>query len=115
MTEPWLRYSSVVLDAAARRGLHRPVGPPDDWTPPQAEAVVEVLNPPLDDMCSKYADALLQTGRKVLLVEAQWPGSGGDDLRRPSSLDQASARTGVGRLRRTQFQGEHRKTPTRCN
>ena len=89
VTEPWIRDGLVVLDAAARRGLHHPVDPPDHWTPARAEAVVEVLYRLLDAVCSKYADALLQTGRKDLLVEAQWPGSGGDDLRRPRSLDRA--------------------------
>lgn len=65
-----------MLDAAAYRRPHGPVDLPDDWTPAQAQAVVEVPDLLLDAVCSKYADALLQAGREDLLVEAHWPGAG---------------------------------------
>ena len=53
---------------------------PDDWTPAQAEAVVEVLNRLLDAVCSKYADALREVAREDLVFEGQPTLSDGDDF-----------------------------------
>jgi hypothetical protein len=53
---------------------------PDDWTPAQVAAVVEVLNLLLDAVCSKYADALLEAGREDLVFEGQPPWRDGGDF-----------------------------------
>jgi hypothetical protein len=51
---------------------------PDDWTPAQVAAVVEVLNLLLDAVCSKYADALREVGREDLAISGASPRSDGD-------------------------------------
>jgi hypothetical protein len=53
---------------------------PDDWTPAQAEAIVDVLNLLLDAVCSKYADALREVGREDLVFEGQPPWRDGRDF-----------------------------------
>lgn len=52
---------------------------PDDWTPAQAEAVVDVLNLLLDAVCSKYADALRVLAREDIVLDGRPPASDGLD------------------------------------